>query len=192
METALFFIMAAVAITAGGMVILNKNPVKSAFSLIVVMLALAILYMQLSATFLSMIQIMVYAGAVMVLFLFVLFILNVGVEGAFSSRMYKRAVAGLVGSLMGVVLIAAVLMNGSRMQQLPGRDVAGDFGHIEPIGELLFTKYLLPFELLSILLLVAIIGAVLTTRPKWPKLKLPPELWPGSADETATETGEEN
>ncbi len=192
METALFFIMAAIAITAGGMVILNKNPVKSAFSLIVVMLALAILYMQLSATFLSMIQIMVYAGAVMVLFLFVLFILNVGVEGAFSSRVFKRAVAGLVGALMGIVLIAAVLMNGSRMQQLPGRDVASDFGHIEPIGELLFTKYLLPFELLSILLLVAIIGAVLTTRPKWPKLKLPPELWPGSADEAATETGEEN
>ena len=192
METALFFIMAAVAIAAGGMVILNKNPVKSAFSLIVVMLALAILYMQLSATFLSMIQIMVYAGAVMVLFLFVLFILNVGTEGAFSSKMFRRALAGLVGSLMGIVLVAAVLMRSSRIQQIPGREIPGDFGHIEPIGELLFTKYLLPFELLSILLLVAIIGAVLTTRPKWPKLKLPPELWPGTVDEAVPEAGEEH
>ncbi len=192
METALFFIMAAVAIAASGMVVLNKNPVKSAFSLIVVMLALAILYMQLSATFLSIIQIMVYAGAVMVLFLFVLFILNIGVEGAFSPRIIKRIVAGLVGTLMGVTLIAAVVLRSSNLQRIPARDIAGDFGHIEPVGELLFTKYLLPFELLSILLLVAIIGAVLVTRPKWPIPKLPPDLWPGSTDEAAPEAGEEN
>jgi NADH-quinone oxidoreductase subunit J len=192
METALFFIMAAVAIAAGGMVILNRNPVKSAFSLIVVMLALAILYMQLSATFLAIIQIMVYAGAVMVLFLFVLFILNVGVEGAFSPLIFRRIIAGLTGAIMGITLIAAILFRGSRLQQVSGGEIPVDFGHVEPVGELLFTKYLLPFELLSILLLVAIIGAILATRPKWPMLKLPPELWPDTAEDTVQELGEEN
>ncbi len=184
--------MAAVAIAAGGMVILNRNPVKSAFSLIVVMLALAILYMQLSATFLAIIQIMVYAGAVMVLFLFVLFILNVGVEGAFSPRIFRRVIAGLTGAIMGITLIAAIIFRGSRLQQVSGGEIPADFGHVETVGELLFTKYLLPFELLSVLLLVAIIGAILATRPKWPMLKLPPELWPGKAEDTVQELGEEN
>lgn len=191
METALFFIMAAVAVAAGGMVILNRNPVKSAFSLIVVMLALAILYMQLSATFLAIIQIMVYAGAVMVLFLFVLFILNVGVEGAFSPKLFRRIIAGLTGTLMGITLAAAIIFRSGRLQQIAAPEAGGDFGHVEPVGELLFTKYLLPFELLSVLLLVAIIGAVLATRPKWPVAKLPPELWPGDTDGAALETGED-
>ena len=128
----------------------------------------------------------------MVLFLFVLFILNVGVEGAFSPRLFKRIIAGLTGSIMGITLIAAILFRGSRLQQGPGGEVAADFGHVEPVGEFLFTKYLLPFELLSVLLLVAIIGAILATRPKWPSLKLPPELWPGTVEDAAQELGEEN
>ena len=128
----------------------------------------------------------------MVLFLFVLFILNVGVEGAFSPRLFRRIIAGLTGAIMGITLVAAIIFKGGGLQQVPGREVAGDFGHVEPVGELLFTKYLLPFELLGILLLVAIIGAVLATRPKWPALKLPPELWPGTVEDAARETGEEN
>ncbi len=178
METVLFIIMAAIALTAASAVILNRNPVKSALALIVVMLALAVLYMQLSASLLAIIQIMVYAGAVMVLFLFVLMLLNVGVEGPFPKKLSRRAIAGLVGALMGLTLAGVALLRSSVPMTISAPAVGEDFGSIEATGELLLTRYLLPFELISVLLLVALIGAVLATRPRWPVPTLPPELWP--------------
>jgi NADH-quinone oxidoreductase subunit J len=181
MDSVLFFILAAVALIAGVAVIVNRNPIKSALALIVVMVALAVLYLQLSASLLAVIQIMVYAGAVMVLFLFVLMVLNVGVEGPFSKRKARRAIAGLVGTIMGFTLSAVVLLHTSPLSEQPAPEVAESFGTIEATGELLLTRYLLPFELISILLLVALIGAVLATRPRWPVPKLPPELWPTAA-----------
>lgn len=182
MDTALFFILSAVAVIAAGVVILHRHPVKSALALIIVMLALATLYMQLTASFLAIIQIMVYAGAVMVLFLFVLFLLNVGVEGAFATRHFRRIMAGLIGTLMGLTLAATVIVSRADHLQGPGPPIPTDFGNIESTGQLLFTRYLLPFELLSVLLLVAIIGAILATRPRWPAPKLPPELWPSGQE----------
>ena len=178
METVLFVILAAVVLAAGGVVILHRNPIKSALALIVVMLALAVLYMQLSASFLAIIQILVYAGAVMVLFLFVLLLLNVGVESPFSRQRTRRAIAGLVGAVMGLTLTGIVLLSASGPLRHAAPLVEKGFGSIEAVGELLLTRYLLPFELVSVLLLVALIGAVLTTRPRWPVPKLPPELWP--------------
>jgi len=180
MDSILFYILATVAVVAAGAVVLHRNPVKSAFALIVVMLALGIIYLQLSAGFLAIIQIMVYAGAVMVLFLFVLFLLNVGVESPFSQRWYRRAVAGVSGLLMGVILAGIFFSRGLSAAHESAPALASDFGNIEPVGELLFTRYLLPFELLSVLLLAAIIGAVLVTRPIWPASKFPKELWPAA------------
>jgi NADH-quinone oxidoreductase subunit J len=182
MENVLFYAMAIIAVAAAGVVILHRNPVKSALGLIVVMLALAILFLQLTASFLAIIQIMVYAGAVMVLFLFILFLLNVGVEGPFAAKRFRRTIAVLIGTLMGLTLAGAMLIRSPDGLRSMGPPVPGDFGNIETAGELLFTRYLLPFELLSVLLLVAIIGAILATRPKWPVPKLPPELWPAGSD----------
>jgi NADH-quinone oxidoreductase subunit J len=173
--------MAALAVTAAGFVVLHRNPVKSALALIVVMLALAVLYLALSAPFLAVIQVMVYAGAVMVLFLFVLFLLNVGVEGPFATRGVRRLAAGMVGVLMGMVLAGALLVRGGDALPRSGPEVADTFGSIEATGELLFTRYLLPFELLSVLLLAAIVGAVVAARPRWPVPRVPAELWPGES-----------
>lgn len=189
MDKVLFYAMAVIAVAAAGVVVLHRNPVKSALGLIVVILALATLFLQLTASFLAIIQIMVYAGAVMVLFLFILFLLNVGVEEPFAVKRFRRTIAVLVGALMGLTLAGAVLIRSAGALRTPGPPVPGDFGHIETVGELLFTRYLLPFELLSVLLLVAIIGAVLATKPKWPVPKLPPELWPAGSD--AVESGYE-
>ncbi len=178
MPTWLFLILAAVAVAGAAVVVLHRNPVKSALSLIVVMFTLAVLYLGLSASFLAIIQIMVYAGAVMVLFLFVLFLLNVGVESPFSTRLSRRLTAGLVGILMGLTLAGAVLVRGTTAASGRAPAVAEDFGSIEATGELLFTRYLLPFELLGVLLLVAIVGAVIAARPRWPVPRVPEELWP--------------
>lgn len=194
MDTVLFFIIASVALIGGFAVILNRNPIKSALSLIVVMLALAVLYVQLSASFLAVIQIMVYAGAVMVLFLFVLMLLNIGVEGPFPKRRARSAIAGFVGVVIGFTLAGVVLLRTSPIVGRSAPLVDDSFGSIETAGELLLTRYLLPFELISILLLVALIGAVLATRPRWPVPKLPPELWPALprlAEEGGETTGEE-
>jgi len=178
MPTWLFLILAAVAVVGAGVVVLHRNPVKSALALVMVMFTLAVLYLGLSASFLAVIQVMVYAGAVMVLFLFVLFLLNVGVESPFSTRIARRLSAGLVGMLMGLTLAGALLVRGPAAAAASAPPVAQDFGTIEAVGRLLFTRYLLPFELLSVLLLVAIVGAVFASRPRWPVPEVPEELWP--------------
>jgi NADH-quinone oxidoreductase subunit J len=187
METLLFVVLAGLTIVSAGFVVLHRNPVKSALALIVVMLSLGLLYLSLSASFLAVIQIMVYAGAVMVLFLFVLYLLNVGVESPFSSRLHRRIVAGLVGALMGITLAGLLIVRSQGFTARSAPPLSGDFGSIESAGELLFTRYLLPFELLSVVLLVAIIGAVLATRPRWPAAKLPPELWPLDSGSSTTD-----
>jgi len=168
MNVILFMVLAALAVVGGVVVILHRNPIKSALALIVVMVTLALLYLSLTAPFLAIIQILVYAGAVMVLFLFVLFLLNVGVESPFSTRRRRRVIAGLVGALMGIMLAGVVVI---RAGGVPGHSapvVGPEFGSMESTGTLLFTRYLLPFELLSILLLIALIGAVTAARPRWP------------------------
>ncbi len=182
MESALFYIMALVILAASATVILHRNPVKSALALIVVVLGLAVLYLQLSASLLAMIQVMVYAGAIMVLFLFVIMILNVGVEAPFPGRFSRRAIAVLTGALIGITLAGIAVLSSAGANSIAAPTVGSDFGSIERTGELLLTRYLLPFELISVLLLVAIIGAVLVTRSRWPVACLPPELWPPSPD----------
>jgi len=171
----LFYLLAVLALTGAAFVVLHRNPVKSALALILVMFVLALLYLGLSASFLALIQVMVYAGAVMVLFLFVLFLLNVGVESPFSLRPLRRWIAALTGTLMGLLLAALAVVH-----LLPAGGPAGglpaDFGTVEGSGRVLLTRYLIPFELLSVLLLAAIVGALVATRPRWPVLRPPPGL----------------
>jgi NADH-quinone oxidoreductase subunit J len=177
-DVILFMVLAALAVVGGAVVILHRNPIKSALALIVVMVALALLYLSLSASFLAIIQILVYAGAVMVLFLFVLFLLNVGVESPFAALRRRRIIAVLVGSLMGFVLAGLVVVRAGGILGRSAPAVGSEFGSIESAGIVLFTRYLLPFELLSILLLIAIIGAVTAARPRWPGATLSGETAP--------------
>jgi len=158
----IFIICAIVAVVCGFNLVLQKHPIASALSLIGVMGSLAVLYLLLGAEFLAMAQMIVYGGAVMVLFVFVIMLLNAGTEKA-STKSWFAQILGLPLLLCFVGLLAYLVWG----VLPPLRDV--DFGSwvggtAQHIGELLFTTYLLPFEVISVLILIAILGAVVLAR----------------------------
>jgi NADH-quinone oxidoreductase subunit J len=161
-DTVLFIICAVVAIVCGFNLVFQKHPISSALSLIGVMGALAVLYLLLGAEFLAMAQVIVYSGAVMVLFVFVIMLLNAGAEKS-SNKSWFAQIAGLPLILAFVALIAVLIRT-----VLPpmGSVQFGSWvgGKAEAIGQMLFTEYLLPFEVISVLVLIAILGAVVLAR----------------------------
>jgi NADH-quinone oxidoreductase subunit J len=166
METLFFSLVAAIAIISSILVITNKNPINSALSLIVTFFCLATLYVMLEAPFMAAIQIIVYAGAIMVLIVFVIMLLNIRSE---SGRRTNHAL--FLGSLMGVLLLIQTwyLLWNSQLTGTKGpidSAMITRVGHTELIGTELFTNFLLPFEITSILLLAAIVGAVILSKKK--------------------------
>jgi NADH-quinone oxidoreductase subunit J len=162
--TALIFILfATIAVFCGISLVTQTHPIASALSLIGVMGSLAILYLQLGGEFIAAAQVIVYAGAIMVLFVFVIMLLNAGAEGT-SLQVSNFA------KYMGILLLAAFLGLISFIIQamLPKTEdvVFGGFqgGTALNIGRKLFTVYLLPFEVTSVLILIAILGAMVLAR----------------------------
>jgi NADH-quinone oxidoreductase subunit J len=163
-EAVVFAVAAAIAVMAALGVVLARTPVLSVILLIVNFFALAALYLVLSASFLAAVQVLVYAGAIMVLFLFVVMLLSPGRE--------PRRLGGLPGQLAGAVaLVALSLLSlawlvlaspGTISSSLP--PISGDYGTAPALGRALFTRYLLPFEATAFLLLVAVVGVVLLAR----------------------------
>jgi NADH-quinone oxidoreductase subunit J len=155
----LFFALAAIAVAGAVALILQKEPIHSALSLIIVMAALAGLYLLLGAEFISAVQIFVYAGAIMVLFVFVIMLLNAGTE----ERTNFSRMALYVGLPLAVVLGAGlVYFVGRGSQQVANTDAVT--GVTRPLAMMLFKEYVFPFELTSILILIAILGAVVLAR----------------------------
>ncbi|HZS56651.1 MAG TPA: NADH-quinone oxidoreductase subunit J [Bryobacteraceae bacterium] len=162
MDTVLFIIFAVVAIVCGFNLIFQKHPISSALSLIGVMSSLAVLYLLLGAEFIAMAQMIVYGGAVMVLFIFVIMLLNAGTEKA-SSKSWFAQFAGLPLLCLFVAVLAFLIR--AALPALPDVRFGRWFGGTaENIGKMLFTQYLLPFEVISILILIAILGAVVLAR----------------------------
>jgi NADH-quinone oxidoreductase subunit J len=162
MDAIIFLICAVVAVGCGLSVILQRQPIASALSLIGVMGSLAILYLMLGAEFLAAVQMIVYAGAIMVLFVFVIMLLNTGGEGG-KKRRYFNFVLGVPALIALIGLLAWALQR----VLPPGRPVIfGGFteGGAQAIGRTLFTQYLLPFEITSLLVLIAIIGAMVLAK----------------------------
>ena len=163
MTALIFFLFAAIAVLCGISLVTQTHPIASALSLIGVMGSLAILYLQLGGEFIAAAQVIVYAGAIMVLFVFVIMLLNAGAEGA-SLQVSNFA------KYVGVVLLAAFLGLISFVIQamLPKTEgvVFGAFqgGTALNVGRKLFTVYLLPFEVTSVLILIAILGAMVLAR----------------------------
>jgi len=159
-----FWIVAVIAVASAIAVIATRNSVHSAVFLALNFLCLAVLYLLLRAEFLFYVQIAVYAGAIMVLFLFVVMLIRVRTEGSEPDelRWQKPIAVALALVLIGLAFLIGRAVVGGGAAQMPA--VAKGFGTVEAIGELLFTKYLFPFELTSILLLVAILGAVVLAR----------------------------
>lgn len=162
MSVPLFLILAALTVATALTVILHRNPVYSALGLVATLFLLAVLFIGLDAHMVAALQIIVYAGAIVVLFLFVIMLLNLQVEERSSAPVPMIVLAALGGgALCGLVLA------GIRRTPLGAPvPVHAGFGGTEPLAERLFTVYLLPFELTSLLLLVAIVGAVVVGRKR--------------------------
>ena len=164
MTEAVFFYLFTGAMTlAGLLVVLSRQPIYSVLSLLVVMFCLASLFVMLGAYFVAALQVPLYAGAVLVLFLFVIMLLNLEPETLARMRIFTlRGVGTLAAVLLFISLANLVAPSGRRA--LPS---APPEGTVEAIGRRLFTTYLLPFELTSFIILAAIIGAVtLAKRPR--------------------------
>jgi len=158
-----FLFFAAVALACAVSVVLQSHPIASALSLVGVMGSLAVFYLILGAPFIAMAQIIVYAGAIMVLFIFVIMLLNAGGET-------KRGKASWMAHLLGapglIALLVLLCLFSSRWFPNAEGVRFGDFsgGGAQQIGYALFTSYLLPFEVTSVLILIAIIGAIVLAR----------------------------
>jgi NADH-quinone oxidoreductase subunit J len=165
LETAAFLVFAGLAIGCALAVVLQRNPLYSAISLIGVFIALASLYVMLASPFIAAVQIIVYAGAIMVLVVFVIMLLNVE-EDVFSTKRLKSL--GAIGAVMGLALAAQALFIFYAVNRgLPNNAAATDnptMGLPFEIGKSLFTSYLLPFEVTGVLLLMAIVGAMMLSR----------------------------
>ena len=159
MERRVFDAAAAVTILFAALMVVHRNPVKSVLALVVSFFGLAVCYVMLSAPFIAAIQVIVYAGAILVLFLFVLMLLNVGEETSERDpRRIQRLVGGAAILLFAVGLVSLPAAQGSASAVRRARRGL-DSGEVAPLARLMFSEYLLPFEALSVLLLAALVGA---------------------------------
>lgn len=159
MEQILFFIVAFLAVASAFYFVFARNPIYSILSLIVTMFSIAGLYVLLNAQFLGIVQIIVYAGAIMVLFLYILMMLNL--NKADESK--KHNALKFIGVFAGGILLVGILgaFRGVKENILAGDQIDYTVGLTKNLGRLLFNEYVLPFEFASILILAGIVGAVL-------------------------------
>ncbi len=163
MNPILFYIFAAVTLGGGFLTITRRNPLTSAFSLVLSFLGLAALYAMLAAQLVFIIQILVYAGAIMVLIIFVIMLLQLTDKQLEENRVdWKLIIPALAVGAVGVLALVRALAG----QDKRFREVPEGFGNIEPVASILFTKYLFAFELISVLLLAALVGVVILARRK--------------------------
>lgn len=165
LQAILFFLAAAGAIGGALAVVLLRNPFYSVLALVCHLFSLAVLFLLLYAQFLAAAQLIVYAGAVMVLYVFVVSYVGGADEPLDEGGGAPRALAAIAAGSLLIVLAAALAASGIGMLDTHGAKVAANYGTPEQIGELLLTKYLLPFEVASFMLtIVAVVAVVLTRR----------------------------
>ena len=159
MDAIFFLLFAAIAVACGVSLVLQTHPISSALSLVGVMGSLAVLYLLLGGEFIAAAQLIVYAGAIMVLFVFAIMVLIPGKEetGPDPRRRYRLVALPVGAALLAELTLIAVRRGGAP----PGPAVPGG---VETIGRLLFTNYLFPFELTSLLLLAAMVGVMLLAK----------------------------
>jgi len=167
MTLGLFAALAAVLVVSSLMVILHRSAVSSALFLVLAFCALAGVYLLLGAEFLGLVQVVVYAGAIMVLFLFVIMYLNLGRDVETGAQIvFRRWLGWIVGALIvvaGAMVLARNLDLGPMHAGAPPA-----IGNTQNLGVILYTRYLFPFEITSIVLLVAMVGAVVIARGRPP------------------------
>lgn len=165
MPAPIFGILAALLVCSALGVVLADSPVRSALSLIATLFLLAVTYLFLNATMVAALQVLVYAGAIVVLFLFVIMLLNLQEDRPAMARMGLRMLAGFAGSLFVLLALAQVVPRDSAAGGIAAT-VPASFGTPDALAQQLFTKSLLAFEVTGVLLLVAVIGAVVLAKRK--------------------------
>ena len=152
----LFWILSIVAVFSALMMVISKNPVYSVLWLIVTFFTISGHYILLNAQFLAIVNVIVYAGAIMVLFLFVIMLMNLSKDTEPQKNRWLKLAGAVAGGSLLLVLVAALRHAEKNMTELG----TGDIGLIENLGKVLFTEYVVPFEIASILFLSAMVGAV--------------------------------
>lgn len=152
----LFWALTALALFSALMVITSKNPVYSVLWLIVTFFTISGHYLLLNAQFLAIVNIIVYAGAIMVLFLFVIMLMNLSKETEPQKNKWLKLAGAVAGGCLLLVLVAALRNTETRMTELN----TGNIGLIQNLGNVLFKEYVVPFEIASILFLSAMVGAI--------------------------------
>lgn len=153
----LFWILTALALFSALMVVSSDNPVHSVLWLILVFIAITGHYILMNAQFLAIVNMIVYAGAIMVLFLFVIMFMNLNKESEPQKSAWLRLAAVISGGSLLLIMIAALKDNAGYINSMKGE---GSIGLIKNLGKTLFTEYVVPFEISSILFLSAMVGAV--------------------------------
>ncbi len=164
LPSTLFYIAAVVMLASALAVVLSRNAVYSAILLVLTFFSLAVMYLLLEAYFLAVVEVLVYAGAIMVLFLFVILLLNTTREEALPKLMQLQRAASLFLIVIFIFGILLLIMGGTT--ELHQADGIFTSGSARALGTALFTDYLLPFEVASLLLLVALIGTVYLAKRK--------------------------
>ena len=169
----LFYILAAIVLYGAVGTVIAKNPVHAALHLVLTFCVSAMIWMLMQAEFLGLTLVVVYVGAVMVLFLFVVMMLNIDIEEMRAGFWRHAPVAGVVGVLLAVALIL-ILVNPKTDLAAFGlmKDIPADYNNIRDLGRQIYTVYLLPFELAAVLLLLGMVAAIAlvhrkTTNPKY-------------------------
>lgn len=164
MLTIVFYILAAITLAAGVFTVASRNPIHSAVAMIVCFFSLAGHFLLLDAQFLAIVQIVVYAGAVMVMLIFALMLMNLSEVHEEKKKIASRIAAIVSAGLMALVLLAAVIKASPVVETYKVGEV--DYQSISVIGQVIYEEYLVPFEFTAILLITAMVGAVLISKRK--------------------------
>lgn len=154
----LFYFLSFLAVLSALMVVFSKNPVYSVLYLIITFFTIAGHYVLMDAQFLAVVHVIVYAGAIMVLFLYVIMLLNLNRESEPHKRNILKFAAAICAGLLLVVLVGSLKGTETLIQQQPAQV---QIGYVKTLGQVMFKEFLLPFEITSILLLAAMVGAVM-------------------------------
>jgi NADH-quinone oxidoreductase subunit J len=161
MEKYIFYFLSILAIFSGLMVVLSKKPIHSLLYLLLCFFTIAGHYVLLNAQFLAVVHIIVYAGAIMVLFLFTVMLLNLNIKGELQKSVIARVVAVISGGLLLVALVGVLRgLESSTVPMIANSQV----GLMKSIGHVLFNEYMLPFEVASIIFLTAMVGSVMLSK----------------------------
>lgn len=162
MITIIFYILAAITLGTAILTVLSKNPIHSAIYMIACFFSVAGHFLMLNAQFLAVVHIIVYTGAIMVLLLFTLMLMNLNTEHEPKKKVASRIAAALSACLMAIVVLGALVKSAPVIESY--QTAAVDFQSVKVIGQVILDEYLVPFEFASVLLITAMIGAVLISK----------------------------